>query len=324
MTVPRRLLELLGCRDAPVQGLDVGHINRTYRVAGLVVQRVNRAVFRDVEGVMENLARVGRAAAGIALAVPRPVDLAGSALWWDESGEPWRAYPEIAGGTHDPPRSDAEAAEVARAVGLLDGALARDDPAAYVEVLPGFHDLAARHDQLRAVTGGDVDDPDVARCESLVDRLLVREEYAAWLETPRRVAHNDAKAANVVVDGSGSAVGIIDLDTVMAGTILCDVGELVRSGTRRSAEDEEDPRPVSPTRVAAILAGFRAGWGAALDPAEEVGMGVAGAVLTLENALRFLADHLAGDPYFAVSWRGQNLARFRAAATQTESLLALR
>jgi Ser/Thr protein kinase RdoA (MazF antagonist) len=154
-----------------------------------------------------------------------------------------------------------------------------------------------------------------------VDAAVASEPWAAWRELPVRVAHNDAKAANVLLDAAGRPAGVLDLDTTMAGTILADVGELVRSATRLRPEDVADPAPVLAGRLAAVTEGFLAGWGEPLHPAEAAALPLAGVVLTLENAVRFLTDHLDGHFYYAADGPGHNLRRHRAAVVQGRALL---
>ena len=60
-------------------------------------------------------------------------------------------------------------------------------------------------------------------------------------EIPVRIAHNDAKINNVMLDKrTGRGVCVIDLDTVMPGLSIFDFGDLVRTAGCRAAEDERD------------------------------------------------------------------------------------
>jgi hypothetical protein len=100
----------------------------------------------------------------------------------------------------------------------------------------------------------------------------------------------------------------------MEGTVLCDFGELVRTGTSRSPEDEVDLASIrfEPELFRAATEGYLAG-AASLLSEEEVGiLPLAGPLMALENAIRFLTDHLSGDVYFRVHREGHNLDRFRA------------
>jgi len=61
----------------------------------------------------------------------------------------------------------------------------------------------------------------------------------------------------------------------------------------------------------ALAEGYLAGAGSTLLPAERELLVLAGEVMTLEQAYRFLGDHLAGDTYYQISRPGQNLDRAR-------------
>lgn len=317
-----------------VEAVGVGHINRTVVAVlddgrRLVLQRVNRRVFADPDALCRNLVLVGSAAADAGVRTPRLLPAAaGGPLWWDDEGEPWRAYEELPGRVVDPPADDRAAHAVAAELGRFAAACRVIDPADLVVTIPRFHDLPHRvealHGAVRADVAGRLDGcgADLEACLALVDAAMASEPWAAWRELPVRVAHNDAKAANVLLDVAGRPAGVLDLDTTMVGTILADVGELVRSATRVRPEDVADPAPVDRGRLAAVTAGFLAGWGEPLHPAEAAALPVAGVVLTLENAVRFLTDHLDGDVYFAVDGPGHNLRRHRAAVVQGRALLA--
>ncbi|MBP1621279.1 MAG: mucin desulfatase, partial [Acidobacteria bacterium] len=129
-----------------------------------------------------------------------------------------------------------------------------------------------------------------------------------------RVVHNDTKLNNVLLDdATGRAVCVIDLDTVMPGLVLHDVGDLVRSAAGAAAEDVPDHRRhvVVPERFAAIARGFADGLGDQLSALERSNLVLAARVMTFECGIRFLTDHLDGDRYFRVHRPGHNLDRCR-------------
>ena len=140
---------------------------------------------------------------------------------------------------------------------------------------------------------------------------------------PTRVAHNDAKIANVLFDGTtGRAAMVIDLDTVMPGTPLFDFGDLVRSSVSRSAEDTTalDDVVAEPELYLALREGYLEGTAGLLTPAEIALLEPAGRVITWEQAIRFLTDYLDGDVYFATEHRDHNLERARAQLALLASL----
>jgi hypothetical protein len=100
----------------------------------------------------------------------------------------------------------------------------------------------------------------------------------------------------------------------MGGRVTFDFGELVRSGTCRTPEDETDLESIRFDRelFEALAQGYLAGAAPILTAAEVAALHLAGPELTLENALRFLADHLDGDRYFQIHRADHNLDRARA------------
>ena len=140
---------------------------------------------------------------------------------------------------------------------------------------------------------------------------------------PQRVVHNDAKISNVLLDqATGEALCVVDLDTVMPGLSLYDFGDMVRSMTTTAAEDEPDA-----SRVAVelpLFEGLARGYLAAaadfLTSAERQHLVTAGKLITLEQAVRFLADHLRGDVYYKTQHPNHNLDRCRTQLTLLESI----
>lgn len=317
-----------------------GHINDTFvctwqagwRRRRWVHQRINQTVFSEPETVMENVVRVTEhlrrrlRAAGVPDVHRRVLEVVptrqGEPLWRDERGDPWRTYPFIEGArTLESPRGPGHAREAARAFGrFLD--LLRDLPGPPpAETVAGFHDTPAR---LEALADAAQADP-LGRLEGArpeVDALLGREDLAGALfrafdagRLPRRITHNDTKVNNVLVDDrTGEGLCVIDLDTVMPGLTAYDFGELVRTATGRAAEDETDVEAivVDLEIFEALARGYLAGTGGLLTGEEKGTLTVGGLVMTLENATRFLTDHLVGDTYFKVHRPGHNLDRCRA------------
>ncbi|HET9773109.1 MAG TPA: aminoglycoside phosphotransferase family protein [Acidimicrobiia bacterium] len=298
-----------------------GHINETF-LAGtpagdVVVQRINTAVFPDPGAVTANILAVHRHLGGEL--VPEPVATsAGEWLVQDGTGW-WRAWNRVPADGPAPAASPAALRSAGRLLGSFHGRLADLDPAGLTETLPGFHDPARRLDALRAVIAADPCGR-VAGVGREIDAVLADEPLvgvAADLtaRVPRRVAHFDAKLDNVLFRGE-EAVCLVDLDTLMPGAWLWDVGDLLRSGSAVGAEDDPDPgrATVVPERYEAVLAGYREAVSAAgIGEAPELeAVDVAGAVVTYEQAVRFLTDWIAGDVYYRISRPTQNLDRARA------------
>ena len=150
----------------------------------------------------------------------------------------------------------------------------------------------------------------VERHASLARALRLVHERAG---VTQRVVHNDTKINNVILSRSGLGGTVIDLDTVMPGFPLYDVGDLLRTGAATATEDEEnlDLVGIVPAYVQAIAEGFCQGIGSALSPIEAENIVTAGKVIAFETGMRFLTDYLDGDRYFRVRHPKHNLVRAR-------------
>jgi len=319
-----------------------GHIHDTYRVAirdttrgrdgerRILLQRVNAGVFPDPIGVTESIRRVTD---HLRTKLPADVDASrrvlallrtrdGDVCHRDAEGVFWRAYPFVDGTrTYDVVPAPAVARRAAYAFGAFQRDLADLPPPRLPETLPAFHDTPARFAAFRRAVERDVAGrvgaagPEIEA--SLAREALTRVLLDAWRagELPERVTHNDTKINNLLFDEvSGEALCVIDLDTVMPGLGLYDVGDMIRTTSSRSAEDEQDLSQVAaePDLVAAIVGGYVDAMGALLTPGERRLLVVSGEVITFEIALRFLTDFLEGDTYFKTGRPRQNLDRTRA------------
>ena len=131
---------------------------------------------------------------------------------------------------------------------------------------------------------------------------------------PERVTHNDTKFNNVMIDDeTGDGVCVIDLDTVMPGLVLYDFGDLVRSGTNPAAEDERDIAKVCMDLAIfdRVAQGYLDAARGFLTPMEVDYLPFSAKLMTFENGMRFLTDHLNGDVYFRIHRENHNLDRCR-------------
>lgn len=324
----------------PIPG---GHINDTYRVEtrrpdgtrrDYLLQRLNPHVFPRPDLVMENVARIARHLARRAARYPALIRSHedGDSIP-DAAGGVWRMFVHIDGTrVRDRVESPADARGVGRAFGEFLRLLADDGrgggPSLH-ETIPGFHDTRARFARLEAAVDADglhraagsrTEIDAVFRDIALADVLPPLMASGA---VPLRAVHNDAKIANVLFDrATGDPVCVIDWDTVMPGSALHDFGDLVRASVSPTAEDEPD---TSEIRVRREL--FRALAEGYLESARDVLTGeevrllvFAGRLITLEQAVRFLTDHLEGDRYYRIARPGHNLIRCQAQLALLRSL----
>ncbi|HEX2118028.1 MAG TPA: phosphotransferase [Acidimicrobiales bacterium] len=326
-----------------VRPLGRGHIHRTflatYRAPGgveerWVHQRLNTSVFADLDLLMDNMARVtahlGARAGDARRAVRLRPAADGRPVAFDEAGAPWRTLHFIDGArTYARFDGPGPASDGAAAAARLVADLADLDPPP-PEVIPGFHDVPARLGALERAQRADTANR-AAACRPEVTAVLdhaglARQVAEARVDgrLPERTVHNDAKTENLLFDeATGDALCLVDLDTVGPGTVLFDLGDLVRSGATAVPEDRSpDQLTVDAEIVAALLDGYASAGAGFLTGAEVAFLPLAGPLMALESAARFLTDHLQGDVYFRIEGPGHNLRRARNQLRVLELLLA--
>lgn len=187
------------------------------------------------------------------------------------------------------------------------------------ETIPDFHNTPKRFDDLLAAIENGVTKRAFKCSDEIVYLISKIKEYSViWnnLEKtiPLRVTHNDTKLNNVLMNSiTGEGIAVIDLDTVMPGSILFDIGDGIRSACSNCFEDEVDESKIflNMDFTKAYLKGYLEEMAAYLTPAEINLIGLSICVLTYELALRFLTDYINNDIYFKVKYSTHNYDRFR-------------
>jgi hypothetical protein len=335
---PRRAAKAFAFRGTPVTAASYGHghVNDTFIVEVdegsarmlYILQRINGRIFANIPAVMENIGRVTRhirthlVARGERDVDRRTLTLVpttdGRDYHVDGDGRFWRAYLFVDDArTYDLIETPKRAYQAARAFGEFTR-LIDDLPVSLHDTIPSFHDTEQRFSALVSAIG--VDPRNRAREAAPEIEFCMRHEKLARainvLRTmlPVRIAHNDTKMNNVLIDDA-TDVGtcVVDLDTVMHGLSLYDYGDMIRSAAMPIAEDERDlsAAVVSEPMFEAVTRGYVEGMAGLLSNAECASFVLGAKVLTFESGLRFLTDFLRGDEYFRVQREGHNLDRTR-------------
>ncbi|MBI4928777.1 MAG: aminoglycoside phosphotransferase family protein [Anaerolineae bacterium] len=311
-----------------------GHIHDTFRVStgasDTILQRVNTQVFRQPEQVMENITRVlehartkilaeGGDAARETLRLVPARD--GAVFVRDEQGGFWRMFHFIAGTRVFDSAPNLHAVyQAAYAFGRFQQRMADLPGSRLHETIPNFHHTRLRLEAFQAAVRDDPQCRAAGACAE-IEILLRREPDAAVVvdlleqrRLPERVTHNDTKINNVLFDATGQkALAVIDLDTVMPGSVLYDFGDMVRTGAVRGAEDEPDLSAVDfdPGLFTQLARGYVHAVRELITPAESELLAFSAKLITYEQALRFLGDYLSGDVYYKIHRPQHNLERAR-------------
>jgi hypothetical protein len=198
------------------------------------------------------------------------------------------------------------------------------------ETIPDFHNAAKRFEAFKKVFQEDKYDrvPNAKKeIKFLMDHSQIYDLLGGMVregKIPLRVTHNDAKINNVMFDEkTAEALCVIDLDTVMPGLSLYDFGDIVRTTISDAEEDEKDLSKViiDTSRFEAIAKGYLSSAKAFLNEVEINNLLLGAETIILEQAVRFLADHLAGDTYYKIHRQNHNLDRCRTQIRLVEQIL---
>lgn len=317
------------CKIAPYGD---GHINDTYLTSSkqFILQKINTKIFKDYEKLMGNIEGVTSflkekiiAAGGNpereTLTVIKTKD--GKNYYETEDGDVYRLYIFINDSISITNVTDpVQLYHAGKAFGKFQFMLADYPAEELFEVIPDFHNTRKRFEALKEAIKNDV-----AGRKHLVEKEIefaLSQEYyidtvvdaLASGELPLRVTHNDTKINNVLFDkDTKEGVCVIDLDTVMPGSLLYDFGDALRAGATTGAEDETDLSKVWFDIYAFknFAKGFLEYTNESMTEKEAELLPLSGKLLTYECGIRFLTDYLNGDTYFKIHREHHNLDRAR-------------
>jgi aminoglycoside phosphotransferase (APT) family kinase protein len=328
--------------------LKIGHINETYTATydqggtrvRYIHQKINKNVFKNPAGVMKNVMRV-TSHLRKKLEGRNPRDLTrrslvviptrdGKSFFENGDNEVWRTFVFVEGvETYEAVQSPEQAFQAGRAFGEFQWLLVDLPGERLLETIPDFHNTRKRFSALQQAVQKDhynrakdaKPEIDFAFAhERIVDVIL---QAMAKRRIPERVTHNDTKFNNVMLDVlTGEAMCIVDLDTVMPGCALYDFGDMVRTTTSPTLEDELDLSKVKMQMpmFKKLAEGYLSTAGQFLTKAEKAHIAFSGKLITFEIGIRFLTDYLSGDTYFRIHRPAHNLDRCRTQFKLVESI----
>lgn len=315
-----------------------GHINDTLCVTvkeqgqkkQYVLQKMNTDIFKDPESLMNNVNKVTAYMRNVimqhcgdpareTLRFYPTVD--GKMFYTAEDGSCWRLEDLVTNSRSYDEATNAEMfALTGKAFGGFMAGLANFPVEELVEVIPDFHNTKARFQAFKEFVKEDRAGR-VESCKADVEFALARQELAESIvkqlesgELPLRVTHNDTKINNILMDAdTDEPLCIIDLDTIMPGACAYDFGDSIRFGASSAAEDEQDLDKVylRMDLFEAYVKGYLEAVAQTVTPVEVRSLAQGALVITYEQGIRFLGDHLNGDVYFKIHRENQNLDRAR-------------
>ncbi len=243
----------------------------------------------------------------------------------DDDGKYWRMYLYIDAISYQSITKPGLFYKAGKAFGHFQSLLSDYPAETLAETIPNFHNTPSRfNDFVNAVNNCKYPDR-LEEAKDMIELIMARESLAhvatdaiASGKMPLRVTHNDTKLNNILMDEkTDEGLCVIDLDTVMPGSVLYDFGDAIRFGASTAAEDEPDTSKISLKLELfdEFTHGFLDGTDGALNECERSLLPEGAMLLTYEQTMRFLGDYLNGDTYFKIDYPKHNLVRSRAQIT---------
>lgn len=302
-----------------------GLINTTYLVVTTdkryILQKMNTNIFKNTEGLMNNISSVTNWLKENNQETLTIVPTIEEKTYYKCTQGCFRVYDFIENTISYSSISDSRIFKNSgKAFGDFQKHLAKFDASRLTETIPHFHDTPKRYkDLVLAISEDKVNR--VKDCKDEIEFAISHKEKFSKItdglldgSIPLRVTHNDTKLGNILMDAkTGEARAIIDLDTVMPGSMLYDFGDSIRFGASTAAEDEKDLSKVHFSKE--LFKAYAEGFGGALKESitekEKELLPYSCFLITAEIGMRFLTDYLSGDTYFATKYPEHNLIRCR-------------
>jgi len=315
-----------------------GHINDTFLAknsegkAKYILQRINHHIFTNVDMLSNNI-HIVTSHIREKLTTSGETDVERKVLtflpakdgkfYYFDGESYWRLCLYISGSKTYNEINPELSYQAGKAFGRFQSMLSDIPEGTLGETIPNFHNMEFRLQQFKeAIEANVAGRLDEAR--EMVDALLERSETYCIQERlyregklKKRINHCDTKVNNILFSETGKVLCVIDLDTVMPGFVLSDIGDFIRTACNTGAEDDEnlDRIQVNMDIFKAYLRGYMETAKDFLSPLEIQMLPYGGRLLTYMQTVRFLTDYLNGDTYYKIhspkhNWQ-RSLAQFK-------------
>jgi len=321
-----------------------GHINDTFKVTTdsgndkYILQRINHQIFTNVELLQNNIFVVTshirkkleeRGERDIDRKVLSFINANDGKRYYFDGKYYWRVCRFIPFSRSLEAITPELSYEAGKAFGDFQSMLSDIPENKLGETIPNFHNMIFRlkqfHDAIEANPAGRLDNVSalVHEIEKRSTEMCVQEELYRNGKLCKRINHCDTKVNNILFDSvDNSVLCVIDLDTVMPGFVLSDIGDFIRTAANTGAEDDEnlDNVNVNIDIFKAYATGYLETAASFLTPLEISLLAYGGRLLTYMQTVRFLTDYINGDVYYKIHHPLHNLQRAKAQFKLLQSL----
>lgn len=314
----------LNADECSLGPLGNGLINHTWLLISpdeeYVLQKINTRVFTNPQAIDNNLKAMHQ---HISLYAPEyklilPIATRSGETMPMYEGHYFRLMPFAHGAkSYDVVSTPEIAFEAAKAFADFARVFTHLPPEKMQTTLPDFHNLDLRYRQFTDAISHAIPER-LAQAKALEnwakEKCFIVDEYRRLLmsdQFPKRIMHHDTKISNVLFNADNCNMGVIDLDTVMPGYFISDVGDMMRTYLPPVSEEEGDFANIAVREeiFSAIVAGYKGSMGDMLSGVEKELFYYAGLFMVYMQAIRFLTDYITGDTYYGCQYPDHNLVR---------------
>ena len=321
-----------------------GHINDTLKVTNekgeikYVLQRINHLIFTNVDMLQNNIKTVtthirkkleAKGESDIDRKVLTFLPTKDGKPYYFDGDSYWRVCLFIPNSKSYEEVTPELSYEAGKAFGDFQSMLSDLPEGSLGETIPNFHNMEFRlqqfHDAVKANAAGRLEEVKdlIEEVEKRAEAMCIQERLYREGKLQKRTNHCDTKVNNMMFDADTDKVlCVIDLDTVMPGFVLSDIGDFIRTGANTGAEDDEnlDNVNVNMDIFKAYTRGYMETAKAFLSPLEISLLPYGGRLLTYMQTVRFLTDYINGDTYYKIHSPKHNLIRTKAQFKLLQSL----
>ncbi len=319
------VLRKFGFDDVTIETFGNGLINNTWKITTasneFILQKINTAIFKTPDAIDSNISNIGSYLKNHFpnyLFVAPVISKEGKTLLPVENDGYYRMFPFVKNSiTKNVLETPGQAYEAAKQFGMFTKLLGGFDINKLQVALPNFHNLSLRFTQFLAAleNGNQLRIKEAAASIELLKSFSsIVKQYEQLMLHPTfkcRVTHHDTKISNVLFDKNDKGICVIDLDTVMPGHFISDVGDMMRTYLSPVNEEEADFSKIQIRKsfYEAIVKGYYSEMKEELTDVEKNNFFFAGCFMIYMQAIRFLTDYINDDVYYGAAYPTQNYIR---------------
>ncbi|MFA7615635.1 MAG: aminoglycoside phosphotransferase family protein [Weeksellaceae bacterium] len=306
--------------DFEIKTLASGHINQTYNIRNnqknYILQKINTEIFKSPVTLVQNILNISNhlKSKNYPHQFLKPLPFSNHEYLYDSE---WRIFEFIEDSqSFVKAKSENQVFEAAGFLSEFYSYLNDLEMTKICDSIPGFLDFNMRYRQFETALKN-TDRSRIENSKSEVEFVISNQNFLnEWnkisTEIPARIIHADPKISNFLFDKNSDEkiIALIDWDTFMKGPVLYDFGDMARSYTNLTDEDDAESKHIfNPNYYNALKNGFLSHLKKQLSKTEIEYLDLAAKVVIYIQSVRFLTDYLNEDIYYQISYPEQNLNR---------------